>query len=153
MSLCTTALPFWEWHVLCPFSNFWLDLPAGHQHWAGLGLILRACDEHLFTPLPVPVSSFNGYPESQTIGIEDLGSSGRMVWNLTFAAEEVKQSHQPNKRIGGLCVIFWRQIWRVAGRESGSPELLGSPRTSPEVPQTSLEVFLRLPRKFSHCGT
>ena len=35
----------------------------------------------------------------------------------------------------------WRQIWRVAGRESGSPELLGSPRTSPEVPRTSPEVF------------
>ena len=47
----------------------------------------------------------------------------------------------------------WRQIWRVAGRESGYPELLGSPRTSPEVPQTSPEVFRRLPRKFSHCGT
>ena len=47
----------------------------------------------------------------------------------------------------------WRQIWRVTGRESGSPELLGSPRTSPEVPRTSPEVFRRLPRKFSHCGT
>ena len=47
----------------------------------------------------------------------------------------------------------WRQIWRVAWRESGSPELLGSPRTSPEVPRTSPEVFRRLPRKFSHCGT
>ena len=35
----------------------------------------------------------------------------------------------------------WRQIWRVVGGESGSPELLGSPRTSPEVPQTSPEVF------------
>ena len=35
----------------------------------------------------------------------------------------------------------WRQIWRVTGRESGSPELLGSPRTSPEVPRTSPEVF------------
>ena len=35
----------------------------------------------------------------------------------------------------------WRQSWRVAGRESGSPELLGSPRTSPEVPRTSPEVF------------
>ena len=32
-------------------------------------------------------------------------------------------------------------IWRVAGRESGSPELLESPRTSPEVPRTSPEVF------------
>ena len=29
-----------------------------------------------------------------------------------------------------ICVI-WRQVWRVAGRESGSPELLESPRTSP----------------------
>ena len=48
---------------------------------------------------------------------------------------------------------YWRQIWRVAGRESGSPELLGSPRTSPEVPRTSPEVFRRLPRKSSHCGT
>ena len=37
--------------------------------------------------------------------------------------------------------IHWRQIWRVAGRESGSPELLGSPWTSPEVPRTSPEVF------------
>ena len=35
----------------------------------------------------------------------------------------------------------WRQIWRVAGRESGSPELLGSPQTSLEVPRTSPEVF------------
>ena len=64
----------------------------------------------------------------------------------------------------------WRQIWRVTGRESGSPELLESPRTSPEVPRTSPEVlgdfpgssltvelnsnpevprkFPRLPRKF-----
>ena len=47
----------------------------------------------------------------------------------------------------------WKQIWRVAGRESGTPELLGSPRTSPEVPRTSPEVFRRLPRKLSHCGT
>ena len=51
------------------------------------------------------------------------------------------------------CRTIWRQIWRVAGRESGYPELLGSPRTSPEVPRTSPEVFRRLPRKFSHCGT
>ena len=35
---------------------------------------------------------------------------------------------------------FREHIWQVAGRESGSPELLGSPRTSPEVPE--------LPRKF-----
>ena len=35
----------------------------------------------------------------------------------------------------------WRQIWRVAGRESGSPELLGSPRASPQVPRTSPELF------------
>ena len=45
---------------------------------------------------------------------------------------------------------FWRQIWRVAGRELGSPELLESPRTSPEVPRTSPEVFRRLRRRFSH---
>ena len=41
--------------------------------------------------------------------------------------------------------LGWRQIWRVAGRESGSPKLLGSPRTSPEVPRTSPEVFGDLP--------
>ena len=35
----------------------------------------------------------------------------------------------------------WRNIWRVAGKESGCPELLGRPRTSPEVPRTSPEVF------------
>ena len=33
------------------------------------------------------------------------------------------------------------KIWRVTGRESGSPELLESPRTSPEVSRTSPEVF------------
>ena len=38
-------------------------------------------------------------------------------------------------------LINWRQIWRVAGRESGNPELLGSPQTSPEVPPTCPEVF------------
>ena len=48
---------------------------------------------------------------------------------------------------------IWKQIWRVAWRESCSPELLESPRTSPEVPQTSLEVFRRLPQKFSRGGT
>ena len=37
--------------------------------------------------------------------------------------------------------VIWRQIWRVTGRESGSPELLESPRTSPEVSRTSPEVF------------
>ena len=37
--------------------------------------------------------------------------------------------------------LTWRQIWRVASRDSGSPELLGSSRTSPEVPQTSPENF------------
>ena len=55
----------------------------------------------------------------------------------------------PNgKRRHGSCetkawtrLKFWRQIWRVTGRESGSPELLESPRTSPEVSRTSLEVF------------
>ena len=44
--------------------------------------------------------------------------------------------------------IYWRQIWRVAGRESGNPELLGSPRTSPEVPQTSPEVPQTSPEVF-----
>ena len=55
--------------------------------------------------------------------------------------------------IAEIPLFVWRQIWRVAGRESGSPELLGSPRTSPEASQTSLEVFRQLLRKFSHCGT
>ena len=41
----------------------------------------------------------------------------------------------------GLFSLDWRQIWRVTGRESGSPELLGSSRTSPEVPRTSPEVL------------
>ena len=35
--------------------------------------------------------------------------------------------------------------WRIAGRESGSPELLESPQTSPEVPRTYPEVPWRLP--------
>ena len=37
--------------------------------------------------------------------------------------------------------FFWRQIWRVTGRESGLSELLESPRTSLEVSRTSPEVF------------
>ena len=62
-----------------------------------------------------------------------------------------------------VLVLNWRQIWRVAGRESGSPELLGSPRTSPEVFGDFLGIsltvelnsnpevtrkFPKLPRKF-----
>ena len=42
--------------------------------------------------------------------------------------------------VSSSCDLTWRQIWRVAGRESSSPELLGSPRTSPKFPG--------LPRKF-----
>ena len=64
-----------------------------------------------------------------------------------WLTEESKGLFQP-KPVGNC-----RQIWRVAGRESGSPELLGSPPTSPEVPRTSPEVFRRLPRKFSRCGS
>ena len=62
---------------------------------------------------------------------------------------------QMRKKMWGNRFDFpcWRQIWRVAWSESGSPELLGSPRTSPEVPRTSPEFFGDLPRKFSHCGT
>ena len=37
--------------------------------------------------------------------------------------------------------IYSRQIWRVTGRESGSPELPRKSWTSPEVPRTSPEVF------------
>ena len=33
------------------------------------------------------------------------------------------------------------------------PRASGKSPDFPEVPQTSLEVFRRLPRKFSHCGT
>ena len=50
---------------------------------------------------------------------------------------EGAQTVRSKKSVG----FFWRQIWRVTGRESGSPELLESPRTSPEVPRTSPEVF------------
>ena len=41
----------------------------------------------------------------------------------------------------GVMKRNWRQIWRVAGRESGSRELLGSPPTSPGSSP-------KLPRKF-----
>ena len=56
--------------------------------------------------------------------------------------------------------VFWRHIWRVAGRESGSPELLESPRKFPKLPRkffgdfpgSSLAVELNsnpgVPRKF-----
>ena len=70
---------------------------------------------------------------------------------------------QEVRMIFAIRSVCWRQIWRVTGRESGSPELLESPRTSPEVfgdfPWSSLTVelnsnpevprkFPRLPRKF-----
>ena len=69
-----------------------------------------------------------------------------------FCGGRSKSPPQP-QRIARFWCTHWRQIWRVPGRESGSPELLGSPPTSPEVPRTSPEVFRRLPRRFSHCGT
>ena len=87
--------------------------------------------------------------------LEDFQPSQTYQSNI----KEVMQQHTTSRRVPAACweccleSSNWRQIWRVAGRESGSPELLGSPRTSPEVPRTSPEVFRRLPRKFSHCGT
>ena len=42
---------------------------------------------------------------------------------------------------GPASAFYWRQIWRVTGRESGSLELLESPGTSLEVLRTSPEVF------------
>ena len=50
--------------------------------------------------------------------------------NATRFQEEVALAHS----------LTWRQIWRVAGRESGSPELLGSPGLPRKFPE--------LPRKF-----
>ena len=72
------------------------------------------------------------------------------VWTPRSVRHDTCQT-RPTKPLKNF--FYWRQIWRVAGRESDYPELLGSPRTSGEVPQTSPEVFRRLPRKFSHCGT
>ena len=63
---------------------------------------------------------------------------------LWISASTHKQEHELFKRSTSS-----RQIWRVAGRESGSPELLKSPRTSPEVSQTSPEVSQTSPEVLS----
>ena len=68
------------------------------------------------------------------------------AWNW----ENKDQDNQRDRRSGNPKRAFSVPA-RIAGRVSGSPELLKSPRTSPEVPQTSPEVFRRPPRKFSHC--
>ena len=48
--------------------------------------------------------------------------------------------------------ISWRQIWRVAGKESGSPELLGSPRTSPRFPELLQKFPATSPEVLSLCN-
>ena len=79
------------------------------------------------------------------------GITSIVRWNLYPVVFSVKKALHPGNHVG--VKNPWRHIWRVAGRESGSPELLESPWTSLEVPPTSPEAFRRLPRKFSHCGT
>ena len=81
---------------------------------------------------------------SKEVGIAAFQTCSNCVSNAC------KTCRGPTARKSSTYTKIWTQIWRVAGRESGSPELLGSPRTSPEVPRTSPEVFRRLPRKFSH---
>ena len=71
------------------------------------------------------------------------GGLGRSLEGRDTAWQELSRGPSED-RIARSCRHTgdsWRQIWRVAGRESGSPELLGSPRTSPEVPRTSRKFF------------
>ena len=68
----------------------------------------------------------------------------QMVWSFSFHSlfliKKITFKRSPGGEIRKKCEKSWREIWRVAGRESGSPELLESPRTSPGVPRTSPEV-------------
>ena len=84
-------------------------------------------------------------------------------WQWPFwhsAAHPRKNScFHPNGGVVGDCgsanlsdININKGIWRVAGRESGCPKLLGSPWTPP-VRGTPPEAFRRLPRKFSHNRT
>ena len=72
-------------------------------------------------------------PEGLKTQAEDVFGQFLPILSMPLFADPVQDSRPLQ--------FFWRQIWRVAGRESGSPELLGSPRTSPEVPRTSPKVF------------
>ena len=50
------------------------------------------------------------------------------------------RAHGVQQLVFNFVHFLLETIWRVVLTESGSPELLDSPRTSPEVPQTSPEV-------------
>ena len=102
----------------------------------------RVRKEH---PEPGPQKSRKSVPwslkrlrkESKSLGVPLRGPFSRFLSDSSgFPGPK-----GPADPVGGGGRAFWRQICRVAGRESGSPELLGSPRTSPEVPRTSPEVF------------
>ena len=88
-----------------------------------------ALEKETFSGLP-------GHPPKRLLApspIEFRGNPG--IRGLYQAVRVATQNPHPK-----LGPNNWRQIWRVAGRESGSPELLGCPQTSPEFPE--------LPRKF-----
>ena len=93
--------------------------------------------------LRLPERFQNSLPPSTGTGWE------RLFFQKWFRRGPLRAGHGIPSSTGGIS----EQSWRVAGRESGSPELLGSPPTSPEVPRTSPEVFRRLPWKFSRYGT
>ena len=82
--------------------------------------------------------------QSLLYGAQNQLSKRNVLWWNVFGTdgERSTQRKPENGHFTLACFeVIWRQIWRVTGRESGSPELLGSPRTSPEVPRTSPEVF------------
>ena len=71
-----------------------------------------------------------------------LGHLCRASASFVFLLPRCCNLHLDLSAERALLVILqtWRQIWRVAGRESGSPELLGSPRTSLDGGNSALVI-------------
>ena len=63
------------------------------------------------------------------------------------------KTHEEIQHKEMLGPLIGDKFGRVAGRESSSPGLLGSLRTSPEVPQTSPEVPQTSPELNSNPGS
>ena len=140
------------------------------------------------TPPPPFVVCLGLILERRMLEISDCGLGGPLRLRVQSLLQCLLQDRVPvgllgSREQGNLrkcspsALESWRQIWRVAGRESGFPDLLGSPRpsgkspdfagsspnfpgsfsaTSPEVPSlwnfTAIRrfpgSFPKLPRKF-----
>ena len=122
-------------YVMASWSTCFDPRPPELHQWKKLNLVHRGKCRGFFVKFFAPILPGNWRTK--------ICEKFRQNFAAFFA--DLFEKFRKNFALGDCGHNGWRQIWRVAGRESGSPELLGSPRTSPEVPRTSPEVFRRLP--------